>query len=143
MIEEIISKLHEHKIKPTPMRMLVLEQMTLHGEGVSLNEMEHILIDSDRVTIYRTLQSFVKHGIVHSVDMVNRGTVYALCAGECTPEGHTDYHSHFYCESCRKIDCTEDFPYTIVKTPSADKYMVNKIEVVIKGICPVCLAEKR
>lgn len=124
------------------MRMLVLEQMKLHNEGVSLNEMEQILIDSDRITIYRTLQTFVKHGIAHSVDIVNRGTIYALCLGGCTPEGHADYHSHFYCEKCRKTGCTEDFPYDIVRTPSAERYKITKIEVLIKGICPSCLSKK-
>ena len=142
MINEIINKLKQHNIKPTPMRMLVLEQMTLHEDGVSLNEMEYLLIDSDRITIYRTLQTFVKNGIVHSVELVNRGTIYALCADGCTPEGHTDYHPHFYCEKCEKIDCTEDFPYDIVKTPAADKYQIRKIEVIIKGICPACLDKK-
>ena len=143
MIDKIISILEKHKIKPTPMRMLVLEQMTIHGEGVSLNEMERILIDSDRITIYRTLQSFVKHGIVHTIDMVNRGTIYALCSDSCSPEQHVDYHPHFYCESCKKVDCIEDLPYEFVKTKSADKFKVNKIEVMIKGICRDCLAKNR
>lgn len=142
MIEGIIQLLNAHGIKPTPMRMLVLEQMMKYEKGVNLNEMERLLVDSDRVTIYRTLQTFVRHGVAHAIDMVNRGIIYALCAGDCTPRGHSDIHPHFICESCGKVVCAEDIPYALVKTPAADKYRINSIEVVIKGLCPACQSKK-
>lgn len=137
MIKNIISILSEKNIKPTPMRMLVLEEMMTHNGSLSLNELEKLLIDSDRVTIYRTLELFVKHGIAHSVDLVNRGRVYALCDDSCSPEKHRDAHPHFLCESCRKVFCSDDFTY-IIDTSSAKNYTVNSVEVMIRGICPAC-----
>ncbi|HPA73062.1 MAG TPA: hypothetical protein PKY31_12380 [Spirochaetota bacterium] len=47
------------------------------GEGVSRNDMERFLVDSDRGTTYKTLRTFERHGIVHSLDLVNRGAVFA------------------------------------------------------------------
>jgi Fur family transcriptional regulator, ferric uptake regulator len=138
----LLQILERHRVRPTPMRMLVLEQMLLHGRGASLNELEILLVQSDRITIYRTLKTFESHGIVHSVESANRGTIYALCDGACTPEGHEDSHPHFFCESCGKTDCTGDFPYEIVMTPEAGRNRVHRIEVIIRGICPECTAKK-
>lgn len=142
MIDTLLTILTHHGIRPTPMRLLVLEEMLRHDEGISLNEMERLLVDSDRVTIYRTLQTFVRHGVVHALDMVNRGTIYALCAADCTPQGHRDVHPHFVCESCNRVICADDLPFELVRTASADRYRIDSIEVLIKGRCPACLSEK-
>jgi len=142
MLDAVIKMLEGKGVKPTPMRMLVLEQMLAHGEGVSLNEMERLLIDSDRITIYRTLRTFERHGIVHSLDLVNRGTVFALCDDCCSPGGHADRHPHFFCTSCGKIDCSGDFTFELTEAPASRSYRVDNVEVVIKGICPSCLSRK-
>lgn len=118
--------------------MLVLEQLIKQRGTVSLNDMEEILIDSDRVTIYRTLSLFVRHGIVHSLDVVNRGRIYALCDDSCSPGGHDDRHPHFLCVSCGNMICSEDFSYTIETSAGSERYSVQSVEVVIRGICPSC-----
>jgi len=143
MINEIICILEERKVRATPMRMLVLEQMILYQEGVTLNTMENLLIDSDRITIYRTLQTFVKHGIAHAVEMANKGTVYILCSKECSLDKHYDYHPHFSCEKCGKIFCGGEFPFEISRIPNKDDFTINTIEIMIKGLCSQCLPKKQ
>lgn len=142
MNSRIIELLSRHRIKPTPMRMLVLEQMLLHGRGVSLNDLEALLVDSDRVTIYRTLRTFAAHGLVHSIESVNRGAVYALCRDECSPQGHDDYHIHFHCESCHRVDCLDTFPRDLA-VKAAEGREVTGVAVIITGLCAECLGKKR
>jgi Fur family ferric uptake transcriptional regulator len=138
MNSKIIQILEQNNIKPTPMRMLVLEQMMLQKQNLSLTEIETLLYPADRITIYRTLQTFVKNGIAHAIDTSNNGSVYALCSSDCNMEAHTDNHPHFYCESCKKISCNDDFIFNLESRSGPAKYKINKIEVSIKGICPEC-----
>ena len=41
----------------------------------------------DRVTVYRTLQTFVEKGIIHTIPTTDNSVRYALCKDDCT-EGH-------------------------------------------------------
>ena len=138
MNSNIIKILEANNVKPTPMRMLVLEQMISNQSNLSLTEIENRLYPADRVTIYRTLQTFVKKGIAHSIDTANNGSVYALCPGGCTSHAHIDQHPHFICESCKKITCNSDFFYTLKQKPNTPEYVIHKIEMTIKGLCPDC-----
>ena len=119
--------------------MLVLEQLRTAKRHLSLSEIEAILYPADRVTIYRTLQTFVQKGVAHTVDTLHSGVVYGLCADNCTEEKHNDEHPHFICEKCKTITCTNDFSYAIRENNSTTKaYKIHKIEVSIKGLCPNC-----
>lgn len=138
MNSNIIKILENYAVKPTPMRMLVLEQMITQCRNLSLTEMESLLYPADRVTIYRTLQTFVKNGIAHSIDIANSGSVYALCPEGCTHNAHNDKHPHFVCESCKKIICSTDFIFSLQQKPNTPQYVIHKIEMTIKGICGEC-----
>jgi len=138
MNANIIRLLEASAVKPTPMRMLVLEQMLKQSSNLSLTELERLLYPSDRITIYRTLQTFVKSGIAHAIDTANSGSVYALCADGCSHEAHADQHPHFICENCKKISCCTDFIYTLQQKPNTQSYVINKIEMTIKGLCAEC-----
>ena len=124
------------------MRMLVLEQLCLSPKHLSLSEIESVLYPADRVTIYRTLQTFVRKGLVHSVDTLHSGSVYGLCHDDCNAEKHNDEHPHFICENCKAITCTDDFAYTLHKKATASAYEVHKIELTIKGLCPNCSSKR-
>lgn len=135
---KIIKILEDCKIKPTPMRMLVLEQLILHQQNLSLTDIEDLLYPSDRITIYRTLQTFIKHGLVHSIDTLSNGSIYALCSEDCKSDLHLDNHPHFYCESCKQITCNNDFSYTVEIKPNSPQYRLSKVEINLKGLCPSC-----
>jgi len=135
---KIIKILEDCKIKPTPMRMLVLEQLILQGRNLSLTDIEDLLYPSDRITIYRTLQTFIKNGLVHSIDTISNSTIYALCSDDCKSDLHVDFHPHFFCESCKQITCNNDFSYTIDIKPNSPQYKLSKVEITLKGLCPIC-----
>lgn len=138
MNANIIKILEANVVKPTPMRMLVLEQMLKQTASLSLSELEHLLYPADRITIYRTLQTFVKNGIAHAIDTANNGSVYALCADGCNHQAHIDQHPHFICENCKKISCCTDFIFTLQQKPNTPEYIINKVEMTLKGLCSDC-----
>lgn len=134
----IIHKLENARIRPTPMRMLVLEQLVLQSGSMNLNDLEELLYPSDRITIYRTLQTFVRKGLVHVLETADKGFFYALCSEGCTAEAHKDGHPHFYCESCQKFSCAKDFDIQIALKPQAEAYQIHQTDILIKGLCPGC-----
>ena len=92
----------------------------------------------DRVTIYRTLQTFVEKGIVHTIPTADNAILYALCK-YCDEEHHHDDHMHFVCQDCQTTICLDDVVSPQIKLP--DGYMAENVQVVINGVCKNCTAK--
>jgi len=90
----------------------------------------------DRVTVYRTLQTFVEKGIIHTIPTTDNSVLYALCKDNCTAGHHHDNHVHFICLKCAITRCLEGVVVPEIKITRG--YSVNEIEVVVKGICLDC-----
>ena len=90
----------------------------------------------DRVTVYRTLQTFVEKGIIHTIPTTDNSVRYALCKDNCTEGHHHDDHVHFICLQCGATLCLEDVEVPLIKMRKG--FSVNEIEVVVKGICLDC-----
>jgi Fur family ferric uptake transcriptional regulator len=90
----------------------------------------------DRVTVYRTLQTFVEKGIIHTIPTTDNSVRYALCKDNCTEGHHHDNHIHFICMKCGATLCLPDVVVPEIKMRKG--YSVNEIEVVVKGICMDC-----
>jgi len=93
----------------------------------------------DRVTIYRTLKSFLDAGFIHKVLDDAGGIKYALCPEECTPEHHQDRHVHFKCKKCGKTVCLEETEIPSIELP--ETYRSDEISVLVTGICDLCAEE--
>jgi Fur family transcriptional regulator, ferric uptake regulator len=91
----------------------------------------------DRVTVYRTLQTFVEKGIIHTIPTVDNSIRYALCK-DCTEGHHHDNHVHFVCTDCHATICLDDVVSPDVRLPEG--YRGEKVEVVITGVCRNCAA---
>ena len=90
----------------------------------------------DRVTIYRTLQTFVDKGIIHVIPTTDNSIRYALCKDECTEGHHHDHHIHFVCSKCNNTYCLDDVATPDIKLPKG--YSAKQVEVVVEGICKNC-----
>ena len=90
----------------------------------------------DRVTVYRTLQTFVEKGIIHTIPTTDNSVRYALCKDNCSEGHHHDNHVHFICLKCGTTLCLEDVVVPEIKIRKG--YSINEIEVVVKGICLDC-----
>jgi Fur family ferric uptake transcriptional regulator len=90
----------------------------------------------DRVTIYRTLQTFLDKGLIHSIPTADNSVKYALCKDECKEGQHADHHVHFICDSCHNTFCLDNVATPAVKLPRG--YSAGHVEVVVEGICKDC-----
>jgi len=90
----------------------------------------------DRVTVYRTLQTFVEKGIIHTIPTSDNSIRYALCKDDCSEGHHHDNHVHFVCLQCGNTICLDDVTVPEVKLPKG--YSTTNIEMVVNGICRDC-----
>jgi Fur family transcriptional regulator, ferric uptake regulator len=90
----------------------------------------------DRVTVYRTLQTFLEKGIIHAIPTADNSIRYALCKDDCSEGHHHDHHVHFVCTNCQNTYCLDDVVTPEVKLPKG--YVSSQIEVVVEGVCKVC-----
>jgi Fur family transcriptional regulator, ferric uptake regulator len=89
----------------------------------------------DRVTVYRTLQTFVEKGIVHTIPTAENSVLYALCK-DCDEEHHHDDHVHFVCRNCNTTICLDNIVSPKIELPEG--YQAENVQVVINGICKNC-----
>jgi Fur family transcriptional regulator, ferric uptake regulator len=92
----------------------------------------------DRVTIYRTLQTFVEKGLIHTIPSADNMVRYALCKEECTQGQHHDHHIHFICNQCGHTTCLEEVVIPPIQLPKG--YIAQGAEMVVNGICKKCTA---
>lgn len=90
----------------------------------------------DRVTVYRTLQTFVDKGIIHTIPTADNSIRYALCKDDCSEGHHHDHHIHFVCSNCNNTYCLDDIVTPEIKLPKG--YTAKHVEVVVEGICKKC-----
>lgn len=136
MTRRIIHILEEKEVRPTAMRILVLEKFLLAKSAKSLSDLEAELPRSDRITLFRTLKTFAEKAILHSIDDGSGATRFALCDEHCLPDNHLDRHPHFHCEQCGQTSCLENINYSPIQAP--DAYKVNRMEYLLHGLCPRC-----
>ncbi len=90
----------------------------------------------DRVTIYRTLQTFVDKGIVHSIPTADNSVRYALCKEDCHPGHHHDNHVHFVCDTCGVMYCLEHT--TVPPIAITEGFKIRQVDMLISGVCKNC-----
>jgi Fur family ferric uptake transcriptional regulator len=121
----------------TEARKLILDIFISSPTALSHNDIENLMPEGiDRVTVYRTLQTFVQKGIVHHVPTTDNTILYALCKEECQSGHHHDNHVHFLCTSCQTTNCLEEVTVPLVRLPNG--FQLKKAAMVIEGICDAC-----
>ena len=135
MNEKLEQKLLSKKIKPTTMRLLVLQHLMQRSSAIGLTELENSFERVDRTTLYRTLKTFEKSKLIHSIDDGTGVPKYALCLEgcECNPE---DLHVHYHCTACKETFCVTKTSVPMVQLPV--NFELAEINMVIKGTCGNC-----
>lgn len=133
-VEEILKKNH---LSVTGSRQKIM-QLFLNSDGALAHaDIEKKTGESfDRVTVYRTLQSFVEKGIIHLIPTRDNSIKYALCKDDCEEGHHHDNHVHFICDQCNKTICLDDVTVPQVKLPKG--FTPQHAEMVVNGICEEC-----
>ena len=129
--------LKRNQLSVTDSRKKILELFTANDGALAHSDIEKKTGEKfDRVTIYRTLQTFVEKGIIHTIPTVDNSVLYALCKTDCTEGHHHDNHVHFVCDNCNITYCLDDVVTPEVKLPGGFKPKL--IDVVVSGLCKNC-----
>lgn len=135
-MKDLENRLMEKEIKPTAMRLVVLDFLLQQSAALSLTDLELRMDKTDRVTLYRTIRTFEEHGLVHRIEDGTSITKFALCQPGCNVDGHHDLHIHFYCTKCKETHCLPKTHIPEVALPAA--YIAIERELTVKGICANC-----
>lgn len=140
---EIEERLLLHDIKPTATRMLVFKALLEAEDAMSLSDLEDTLGTVDKSTIFRSLTAFSQHHLVHEIDDGSGSVKYEPCCHDHNHDGvgDNDQHTHFFCTECQHTYCLKGISAPVVDLP--DGFEVERINYVLKGICPSCQSKKR
>lgn len=120
----------------TESRAKILSQFLNSNDALTHSDIERNAGEKfDRVTVYRTLQTFVEKGIIHSIPSADNTIRYALCK-DCTEDHHHDDHVHFICSNCNTTICLDDVVSPKINLPAG--YVADEVQVVINGVCKNC-----
>ena len=124
-----------HNIRPTAVRMLIYRSMLKFHDTFSLADLEMELDTGDKSTIFRALEVFTQHHLIHEIEDGSGARKYCVCHNdhECSPD---ELHCHFYCESCHKTFCLDKIHIPAVNCPEG--FELHQVEYLMKGICPEC-----
>ncbi len=109
------------------------------ASALSHAEIEQSITDNlDRVTVYRTLKTFLEKGIIHKVLDDGSGIKYALCKEHCHDENHRHEHVHFKCIQCGLTNCIEEAVIPSISLPKG--YKIVEKNLLVQGVCADCNA---
>jgi Fur family ferric uptake transcriptional regulator len=119
----------------TQARISIMEAMLAAGRPVDRKDLAARLGSRgpDEVTIYRTLESFCKKGLVHKVFGEGRAGRFEL-AHNC---GEVQCHPHFTCRRCGVTQCLAGVSVPLVKGLRKGFKLLRQ-QVRLEGICPGC-----
>lgn len=136
-IPQIDELLRKSQLSVTGSRKSILELFLASDGALAHADIEKQTGEQfDRVTVYRTLQSFMEKGIIHTIPTSDNSIRYALCRDNCTSGHHHDNHVHFLCSRCSRTTCLDSVTVPDVKLPRGFK--PKEKQMVVTGICGDC-----
>lgn len=137
MLQKLNNILDKHKLRKTHFRLQVLELFVNNGSrALSQANIEEQLSEYDRITLYRTLKSFEKKGVIHKALDAGTEVKFALCHDDCDAHRHSDDHPHFLCVSCGHTYCLDELDIPQFNLP--EHYILKDVQLALSGICDNC-----
>ena len=121
-------------VKITPIRLELMDYLLVTARPLSHADIQSAFPMLDRVTIYRTLASFVNCGIAHQVQGLDG--VWHFCAHDPDVSGCPGNHPHFLCMSCGKMICL--LGQYMPRIEVSEGNVVNGKQFVAYGTCREC-----
>ena len=127
----------KYGLKKTLFRTELLDLFMKSVSSVSFEEIKQkVSTTSDKVTIYRALNSFEKQGLIHKVPGKSNKVRYALCQADCSHNKHIDNHVHFICKLCEDTFCINDMK--VPKIKDSKGFRITTANLTLEGMCPDC-----
>lgn len=133
-VDDLLKKNH---LSITGGRKKILELFLQHEGALSHSDIERKAGEKfDRVTVYRTLQTFLEKGLIHSIPTADNSIRYALCKDNCSGGHHHDDHVHFVCSACGNTVCLEGVNVPAIHLPKG--FIAEQVEMLVSGVCKSC-----
>jgi Fur family ferric uptake transcriptional regulator len=134
-LKELKEILNDHALKNTSCRHDVLSYLLETNYALAPKDLEANFKKYDRVTLYRTLNTFIYKGIIHKIPNDSGIARYAL-TGSAINKRYKEEHIHFKCDDCGRTECLPDYQIPKVKLPTG--YKASEINVIVSGQCQHC-----
>jgi len=131
-VDFLTYQLSSNGIRPSYQRIKVLEYLYQKGGHPTVDEIFSALSPGipslSKVTIYNTLHTLIKAGLVREVDIDESEMHYDITLTS---------HGHFVCASCGTI---YNFSIDIDQVPfeGLNHFTVKEKNIYFKGLCPNC-----
>lgn len=130
--------LRDFDLKKTDSRAAILRLFLNRSYALSHSDIEdEVSKEFDRVTVYRTLKTFVDKGVIHKVLDDGGPLKYALCKEACSHEHHHHEHVHFKCSKCGQTNCLDGISIPGIRLPQG--YQAKEMSLLIQGTCAQCV----
>ena len=137
MQNEIKNILKEYELRNTSCREEILDVFLQRNFALSHADIESsVHEDFDRVTVYRTLKTFLDKGLIHKVLDDEGVTKYALCKERCSHTEHHHEHVHFKCVECGLTNCLDTVQIPAIALPTG--YKLAESSLLMQGVCQDC-----
>ena len=133
-VEGFIERSKDLGLKVTPQRIAIYKELAKTEEHPSTemiyNNIKDYYPNISLTTVYRTLETFEKMGLISVVNVLYHAARY---------DANLDPHHHIVCVECRKIEDVydESVSYSNLK-PDLDDYEVLGYSVLFNGLCKNC-----
>jgi Fur family ferric uptake transcriptional regulator len=129
--------LKDYDLRTTTSRSAILRLFLKNSFALSYSDIEgEIAATFDRVTVYRTLKTFLDKGVIHKVLDDEGSLKYALCSEPCSTHEHHHEHVHFKCIKCGHTSCLENVTIPEVNLPKG--FVIAEVNLLIQGTCNRC-----
>ncbi|MBX2899305.1 MAG: transcriptional repressor [Cyclobacteriaceae bacterium] len=129
--------LKDYELRTTSSRAAIIDIFLKNGFALSYSDIERETAELfDRVTVYRTLKTFLDKGVIHKVLDDEGSLKYALCTDPCSTAEHHHEHVHFKCEVCGQTNCLESVVIPQVDLPKG--FSIKEMNLLIQGRCSNC-----
>lgn len=136
MDKKVKELLVAHSLNKTPCRLDMLNVLHKAEKALTEQEMKELLeYDFDRVTVFRTLRTFIEVGLVHHVTVNKNEVRYALSRPELKADDKKG-HAHLHCDRCGEVLCLGGF--SVDESIIPQQFQVIDYELIINGLCSKC-----
>ena len=126
--------LKEKEIRPSVIRIKVLEYLLEHKVHPTVDEVFNSLMDEiptlSKTSVYNTLSLLEENDLINSISIDRSNIRY---------DADSSLHGHFKCSECGSVS---DFAVGKIKSALPEGFHVKTQEVYFTGICENCKKEK-
>lgn len=136
VVETAIEHLRARGERITPQRRALLDALARAPQHPSADDLVELVGDTGaahRATVYRTLDSLVRAGVVAHVHLPHGAATYHLVGGDHRP------HAHLLCQGCAQIIDVPGLLDDVAAVLEAERgFRLDREHVALTGWCESC-----